>query len=141
VFHAAAAAQSIPQKPKPPRGTRMGDSGSGTSIEWNAHAYGESMMPNDTALLDPVAKAIGRLDRNRGPVRILRDVHGRTEAPKVMCVPWTAVCHWVLVRQDGFTIGGPRDLYEAAKELWPRQWVAVICYANTPHRITIRFPG
>ena len=97
------------------------------------------MMHSTT--LDPVTETIDRLESGKGPVRVLLDMHGRAESPRCLGEAWTHRCHCVLVRDDGWSLGCSRDLYEAAKQLWPRQWLAVICYANTPHRITIRFPS
>lgn len=97
-------------------------------------------MREQNTTLDSIAEALDRLESGKGPVRILRDIHGRSVAPCDLGQAWTACCHCVLVRDDGWSLGCTRDLYEAARQLWPREWVAVICYANTPHRITIKFP-
>lgn len=93
------------------------------------------IMPAST--LDPVQEAIDRLESGIGPHRILRDMHGKATAPRDDA-DWLFCCHCVLVRADGWSIGCRRDLYDAARELWPGQWVATICYANTQHKITIK---
>jgi hypothetical protein len=90
------------------------------------------------ATLDPVAAARGRLESGKGPIRILMDVHGRTVPSRELGSGWIVRCHCVLVRSDGWSLGCTRELYEAAKQMFPRDWVALICYANTPHLTVIK---
>ena len=70
---------------------------------------------------------------------MLVNMHGWALAPSRLPAGWSG-CACVLVRADGWCLGCPRSLYDAARELWPREWVAVICYANTAHRVVIRKP-
>ena len=89
-----------------------------------------------------ISEAMDRLESGIGPHRILIDAHGTAESPKQIesreRYVWQSRCHCVLIRDDGWSLGCPRYLYDAARELWPREWIAVVCYANTPHRVVIK---
>lgn len=97
-------------------------------------------MHEGSTTLDPIAEAIDRLESGKGPIRVLRNLQGLAIKPEDLGDAWTHHCHAVLVRSDGWTLGCSRDLYDAAKGMFPRDWLAVICYANTPHRTVIHFP-
>jgi hypothetical protein len=94
-----------------------------------------------TTSIDPIAEALDRLESGNGPARILVDCHGRCVSPTELGEAWQLHCHGVLVRNDGWTLGCSRTLYEAAKDLFPRRWVGVIAYANTHHRAVVKFPS
>jgi hypothetical protein len=91
--------------------------------------------------LDPVQEVIDRLESGVGPHRVLLDIAGTAVSPKRLEANgshWTAQTHCVLVRSDGWSLGCTRAMYGAARELWSREWVALIAYANTEHRVTIK---
>lgn len=90
--------------------------------------------------LDPITEALGRLESRLGPESVLLNAIGEHLETSRCRDHWQLFCHAVLVRADGWTLGCSRDLYDAAKGLFPRDWLAVICYANTPHRTVIHFP-
>jgi len=83
----------------------------------------------------------GALDRlkhgGNGPDHVLMDATGSIRPTGFMDKGWTE-CACVLVGNNGWLLGCRRALYDSAKELWPGKWVAVICYANTPHRVVIK---
>lgn len=89
---------------------------------------------------DAISDALARLEDGRGPDRVLVDLNGCALPPSRLPRGWSG-CACVLVRSDGWTLGCPRALYDYAKQLWINEWVAVICYANTRHRVVIRKPA
>jgi hypothetical protein len=84
-----------------------------------------------------IQHAIERLESGIGPERVWLELGRPQLVPEDRWV-WESRCSCVLVRRDGFTLGCPRQLYEAAREQ-ERHWVAVICYANTEHRVVVKF--
>ena len=96
----------------------------------------ETIVREATTTLDPVSEAIDRLESGIGPHRILRTASGKATPPTDQ-LDWQVRCHCVLVREDGWTLGCTKDLYEAARELWAGQWLCVIAYANSNCRVVV----
>lgn len=74
--------------------------------------------------------------RRSGPARVIVSEEGEAVPASRAKGP----VDFILVRKDGWSIGGPKRLYETARALWEKEWLAVIVRPGPSTEVTIWFP-
>lgn len=73
-----------------------------------------------------------------GPHRVIVSADGDAVPPEKR--PYAMGIDFILVRRDGWSIGGPRRLYQAARGLWDGEWLAVVSIISPSVQMTVWFP-
>lgn len=74
-----------------------------------------------------------------GPCRVIINSDG--DAVPSGRQPTNINIDFILVRKDGWSIGGPKRLYEAARDLWAGDWLAVIYRPAASTELIVWFPA
>lgn len=98
---------------------------------------GASSTEKNTAAFRAAQETVASV-RKAGPARVAVLTGGAIEG--VFPGRTAAKIDFILVRRDGWSIGGPKTLYEATRELWAGEWLAVISRPATSVEVVIWFP-
>jgi hypothetical protein len=66
-----------------------------------------------------------------GPTRVLLDCYGTAVSPQRALNEYGIEPEVIFIREDGWSLGAPRQLQEQARKLWRKEWIGVLWLPNT----------